>query len=349
MLQAEPWLATYRLGDPSCGGGLPRIVHREEPMPSAYMRYPATQPAQAPPPAAAIRFRIDPSGRPLGIRLVGGGAPHGPDVAPAFAAWRFEKGQERADCELVFERREAPVSQADLQSVYRLMALVDPRQLGGGEVLRKAVVRRATPDGSNCLERRPNIRQQVFPAFERIPQATGTVSHSFMTFDIDATGRPVNIRLASSGGNAELDRQSLDAAARSRFAPGERRGCLMWFHRTQTEPLEAPAPPEADSLRPPGSNCPADDSTPWAQLPPLVFPNEFRRRNIEGWAIIGYDLAPWGTVGNVRLLAAEPANLFGERAMGIVRNGRKQESPNGYRGCTIRVLFKLPEVVPEEE
>ena len=318
-------------------------------MPSAYMRYPTTQPAQAAAPVATIRFRIDPSGRPLGISWDGGGAPHGPDVMPAFAAWRFEKGQERAKCEVALERQEARVSQADLQSVYRLMALVNPRQLPGGEELRKAVLRRATPEGSDCMDRRPNIRQQVFPAFEQIPQAKGTVSHSFMTFDLDATGRPVNVRLVGSGGNAELDRQSLNAAARSRFAPGERRGCLMWFYRVPSEPLEAPLGPSAESLAPTNSNCPTDSREPWVQLPPLVYPNEFRRRRIEGWAIVGYDLAPWGGVGNVQLLAAEPASPFGQRAVGVVRNGRKKESPNGYRGCTIRVRFVITDDAPDPE
>jgi TonB family protein len=346
--KAEPWLTTYRAGDPSCDVGLPRVVHREEPLPSAYMRYPNLQAAQALPPVS-IRFRIDPSGRPVGIKLVDGAAPHGPDVIPAFAAWRFEKGQERASCELAFEKRESPVPQADLQSVYRWIALVDPRQLGGGEALRRAVFSRAIPDGSDCADRRPNIRQQVFPAFEQIPQAPGTISHSFMTFDIDAAGRPINVRLVGSGGNAELDRQSLDAVARSRFAPGERRGCPMWYYRTPTEPLEAPLGPSPESLAPPGSNCPTDDREPWAQLPPLVFPNEFRRRNIEGWAIVGYDLAPWGGVGNVQLLAAEPASPFGERALGVVRNGTKKESPNGYRGCTIRVRFEITDDGPGPE
>lgn len=345
--KAEPWLTTFQAGEVRCGGGSPRALHREQPVPDAYMRYPGQDAPQATA-AVHLNFRIDSSGRPLGIKITGAAAPSAPDLMPAFAAWRFEKGQERGNCELVFERREAPVSQADLQSVYRLMALVDPRQLGGGAALPKAILDRAAPDGSNCTDRRTNIRQQVFPAFEKIPQAAGTVSHSFMTFDIDAAGRPVSIRLVGSGGNAELDRQSLEATARSRFARGERRGCLMWFHRIPTEPLEAPLGPSADSLAPSNSNCPTDAREPWVQLPPLVFPPEFDRRKIEGWAIVGYDVAPWGGVGNVQLLAAEPASAFGLRAVNVVRNGTKKESPNGYRGCTIRVRFKITDDGPEE-
>lgn len=347
--KAEPWLTTFQAGEVRCGGSSPHVLQREQPMPGAYMRYPALGLAQAAPTSIRLNFRIDGSGRPLGIRISGAAVPLGPDVMPAFAAWRFEKGPERANCELVFERREAPVSQADLQSVYRFIALVGPRQLGGSEALRRAVLRRATPDGSNCMDRRPNIRQQVFPAFDQIPQTLGTVSHSFMTFDIDAAGRPINVRLVSSGGNAELDRQSLGATARSRFAPGERRGCLMWFYRIPTEPLEAPLGPSAEALAPPNSNCPTDAREPWVQLPPLVFPEEFDRRNIEGWAIVGYDLAPWGGVGNVQLLAAEPARPFGERAVNVVRNGTKKEAPNGYRGCTIRVRFEITDDGPDPE
>ena len=345
----EPWLTTFRAGEVRCGGDKPHVLHREQPMPAAYMRYPGLRPAQVAPAPIRLDFRIDRSGRPLGITISGAAVPHGADIMPAFAAWRFEKGADRANCDILFERHETPVPEADLQSIYRLMALVDPRQLGGGGALRGAVLRRAAPDGSDCLDRRPATRQQVFPAFEQIPQTPGTVSYSFMTFDIDAAGRPVNVRLVSSGGNAELDRQSLDAATRSRFAPGERRGCLMWFHRTPTEPLEAPLAPSAESLAPPGSNCPTDAREPWVKLPPLVFPNEFRRRNIEGWAVVGYDLAPWGGVGNVQLLAAEPAKPFGERAVSVVRNGTKKESPNGYRGCAIRVRFVITDDGPDQE
>jgi len=43
-------------------------------------------------------------------------------------------------------------------------------------------------------------------------------------------------------------------------------------------------------------------------LPPLMpFPSRFRRRAIEGWSEIGFDVAPWRATGNVRVLASTPA------------------------------------------
>jgi TonB family protein len=181
---------------------------------------------------------------------------------------------------------------------------------------------------------------RAFPAFEKIPQAHGTLSHSVVGFDIDAGGKPRSVRLVDTSGNAELDRQSLDAVARSSFAPGARTGCTYPYYRRQAEPLKAPDAPPSASFRPEGSTCP-EELGKWASIPRLEFPPEFLRRGIEGWAAIRYDLAPWGASGNVAVLAAEPAEAFGTQARGIVSQGRRAPS-SGYSGCVTLVRFVLP-------
>jgi TonB family protein len=77
-------------------------------------------------------------------------------------------------------------------------------------------------------------------------------------------------------------------------------------------------------------------------MPPIGFPPEFERRGIEGWAVVRFDIAPWGGVGNVAVVAAEPAAAFGQQAVQIVGAARKAPSARGYTGCMARVLFKLP-------
>ncbi|HEX8216285.1 MAG TPA: TonB family protein, partial [Allosphingosinicella sp.] len=123
--------------------------------------------------------------------------------------------------------------------------------------------------------------------------------------------------------------------------PGVRKGCTYAFHRRQTEPLRAPPPPEEAAFRPADATCPSERPA-WAHMPPLVFPEEFRRRAIEGWAVLRYDVAPWGATGNVSVLASEPAAAFGEQAVRIVSGARRAAGTQGYTGCVTRVIFILP-------
>lgn len=73
-----------------------------------------------------------------------------------------------------------------------------------------------------------------------------------------------------------------------------------------------------------------------------AYPRAFSRRGIEGAAVIGYDTAPWGAVGNVSVLGSEPDEAFGDTARNALSNARVVESDSGRRGCVQRVKFKLP-------
>ena len=337
----EPRLASFQPGEPRCGGTTQSVIHRELAIPSAAFGLPAaSQPVEV-----RLSFRISAEGRPLGI-VSAKPMPvvymaDARDVIPAFAAWRFAPGAARENCEISFAVMTAPVREVEMDTVYRFLVLGSPASRGN-PLLMRAAFERTHPAGSTCMRPPPAVRQRAFPAFETIPQLPGTLSYSMVAFDIGATGKPINVKLVGSGGNPELDRQSVEAVAKSRFAPQERRGCTYPYWRTPTEPLAAPDSPEEATFKSPESNCP-EDVAAFSAIPPLVFPAEFRRRNIEGWAIVRYDLAPWGAVGNVSVAAAEPAVVFGERAKAIVQEAKKPESPNGYRGCVVRVRFKLPE------
>ena len=332
-------IVSFRAGRASCQGGEETLLLNEPPLPVVTAWGPLT-PAPAP---VILRFRIDAGGRPLSIaeepRTEGAGPYFSRrDVIPAFAASRFTQGQERSGCTITYEVSAQPVEQAELATLYRFVAL----QPAPAFALRRAIFERTTPAGSTCFrEPRGNVRLRAYPAFEEIPQAPGTLSYSFVGFDLDEAGQPQNVRLLGSGGNAELDRQSLDAVRRSRFSPVAKRGCTYSYWRRQAEPLQAPEPPP-EAYPPDSSSCPRDGS-PWAYMPPLAFPPEFERRGIEGWAVVKFDVAPWGGVGNVKVLAAEPAAPFGQQAAQIVSGARRPPSVQGYTGCVTRVRFRIGE------
>lgn len=333
-------------GEVRCDGATIAPVLREEPLPVGSRR-PTTLPTgiASPPASIALEFRIDATGRPLTIRTADPPSPSYlldmRDVVPAFAAWRFAPGAERRNCTVAFAVRSEPLGTAELSTLYRYLALQRPGLPGFSFPVGRAAFDRLRPAGSTCSDE-PSVRLRAYPPFEEIPQAAGTRSHSFLAYDIDASGRPRNVRLLGSGGNAELDRASIAAIGDSRFAPEARTGCTYYYYRNLSEPMAAPATPEPATFKTADSDCPDDRNFAWSKLPDLSFPAEFAARNTEGWAVVRFDVAPWGEVGNVTVAAAEPAAAFGERAQSVVRAAKKNVSDRGYRGCVTRVVFKLP-------
>lgn len=73
-----------------------------------------------------------------------------------------------------------------------------------------------------------------------------------------------------------------------------------------------------------------------------TYPQAFSRRRVEGVAAVSYDTAPWGAVGNVKVVASEPDEAFGEAARNAIANSRVAENDVGHRNCFRKVRFKLP-------
>jgi TonB family protein len=292
-----------------------------------------------------IAFRIDASGRPLsigdpvimktdtasGTRYVATG-----DLVPTLAAWRFAPGSARSDCSIDFVARMQTVADAPIAQLRRYMAL--PRD---SNLAFDAARRRIAEAEGECFTDMPAVRMRAYPDFAAIPQPSGTMAYTAVGFDIDKTGRPVKVRTLSSDGNAALDRASVDAVRRSRFVPGARTGCSYPYYRRQNMPMPAPTAPDRLTLTPAGANC--DSHADWVNYPKLTYPAAFRRRAIEGWALIGYDVAPWGGTGNVRVLRSEPAAFFGATARGIVERAKRAPSATGATGCVELVSFKMSE------
>ena len=332
---APPHLLLLRPGEARCGGRVEQPAFVEQPSPDLVTNGPISASTGQ---ALRMTFRIDRTGRPLSISEPTGANPWvvatARDALPAFAGWRFAPGAERTDCEVSFGVEFVPVAEASQADLHRLLIL---GQASGAP--RRVAWERVQPAGSTCFTPAPGVRLQAFPDWDTIAQPPGTASYSLVGFDIDARGQPTNVRIAGSSGNAALDRQSIDAVRQSRFAPEARRGCTFPYWRRPTQPVEAPPLPDEAALRPADANCPPSGE-PWAQPPQQIFPSTLERRYLEGWAVLSYDVAPWGEVGNIRVLAAEPVARFGTHAASSLRSAR-QAPGAGKTGCTYRFRYLL--------
>lgn len=343
----EQNVARFIAGEATCNGTVQQPRLREDPLPAGFTRLIRPEVTPTDPAPVALSFDVDAAGRPVNIRRAPvKGDSHSVDtgdVAPAFSLWRFQPGAARRDCRIGFAIAATRVADAPLPLLHRYLALQRPDVPGFNVPVGRAAYLRVAPAGSTCRGAPTGgAREQHHPAFETIPQAPGTSSFAFLGFDVAADGTTRNVRVISSDGNAELDRQSIAALARWRFAPGERSGCVYSYHRRQTDPVAAPASGPPAGLAPAGARCRAEPG--WTEPLKPAFPPPFNRRSIEGWAVVGYDVAPWGATGNVRVIASEPAEQFGLAAASVIRRATKPASPTGFTGCVQRVRFVIPRV-----
>ena len=278
-------------------------------------------------------FDIDATGRPVSIRRIDGGyVPHSEDVAPSLVATRFAPGVARTGCTLAYLPRETTMADtpvADLVS-YTVTPLSGPLPEDGWARIKGA---------GNCADApRPQPLVQVLPDFRALPARPGVKDWALVGYDLDKNGRPRSVHVVHETGNKPLSVAAIKAMAESRFTGGAHKGCLYPYWRTPAT-LAAPIAPEPAAFRPAGATCPENHA--WATQPTLHFPEPYRRRAIEGWAIIAYDVAPWGEIGNARVVAAQPSEDFGTQALNVIRNA-KVPTTQGLVGCIDRVQFVMP-------
>ncbi len=290
--------------------------------------------------AVTLRFAIDPSGRPVSLaRETTAYVPLSEDVAPALAASRFAARSPQQDCSVTYVMRGNALMAADAQELmaYTVHPVSGPLPDEGWQRIREAA--------GDCLTNpQPQPLERHFPDFATIAATPGVQDWSMIRYDIDASGRTRGAALLVGTGNRALDGAALKAIRESRFTKGAKTGCLYPYWRVAAK-LPAPDMPEAIRATKLAGNCP--DEHGWAVPPQLRFPEPYRRRSIEGWAVIGYDVAPWGQTGNLRVIAVQPSDEFGTQALGMIRDAKLPSSPQGYTGCVDRVRFKIaPEPAP---
>jgi hypothetical protein len=283
--------------------------------------------------SAAFDFAIDGSGRPVDITrsTVGGYSPFNADLVPALAASHFPAGQARDTCHVTFALKQTPL--ADASPADLMAASIYPQMQ-----LSRAATNRMKPDGSTCYDQPLTPLLRAFPDFAKLKPMAGQPNWSMAQFDIDGSGKPVAVKTVAGSGNPELDVAVRKAVGQSRFSGGKRSGCL-YPYRQNAAPVAPPPMPEKTAFATEGATCPAKNE--WATQPALTFPANYRRRAVEGWAIIGFDVAPWGATGNVHVLRAEPSTDFGDAAVSVIRDATMAKSERGYVGCVERVRYVM--------
>lgn len=316
-------LVEPRFGDVKCiGGDTPALVTAPRlPVELGWMtaRFPSV----------TLRFEIDATGRPHQIEL-GDGEDYDGGVQAALAAARFAPGIAKG-CTVTLARRSTAIDTAPRPLLVEALFFAGPEPV---------LIDRLFGTGpTNCREV-PPPRVQRFPVFDDVPQPAGSRGWTLLGYDLDAKGSVRDAHVEASSGNAALDRAGLRALATSRFQAGPRQGCLFRYWRNSPEPLAAPEKPPRTAFELSGT-CPKELDARWLGLPNPRFPEGFRRRGIEGWAVVSFDVAPWGQPGNIRVLNAEPAAAFGEAAKRGVELTRMRVDGDGYRGCVEHFRFRM--------
>jgi len=320
-------LVRWQPGTATCAGGVVQTVQAPDPAMTATYGWRGAAARNT----ATFRFRIVADGRPLGIeRAAKDYVPDSQDLAPALAATRFSPGAQ-SGCSITFTTERTDFADAAVSDV--LAFTVFPT----GTVPREAW-QRVQPAASTCFNPAPAVLLRAFPDFKKLPSQAGRREWSMTEFDTNPAGKPVNVRTVGGSGSTALDAAARGAVARSRFERGARRGCRYPYWQGGSI-LAAPVMPSEDAFRPAGATCPK--TLPYDRQPRLVYPQPYLRRRIEGWAIVAFDVAPWGATGNLRVLAAEPTAEFGDAALNVLRTATKRPSNTGYVGCVDRVRFRI--------
>ncbi len=285
-----------------------------------------------------ITFRIDENGRALDISKTSNDLYpfNTSDIAPAVAASRFNSGKPRFGCTVRYVPQISEIADASLNRVFEYSIFPNIGR-------QRAIFDRLKPQGSTCFDSPPAVLTRSYPDFSEVPATPGRSDWSMTQFDIDASGKPVQLLTVGGTGNKSLDKASLAAVASSRFANEARKGCLYPYWRT-AGPVMAPDAPEQDAFRTEKATCPKD--VVWASKNPATYPERFRKRYVEGWAIIVFDVAPWGSTGNVKIAAAQPAVEFGDAAAQVVKSRKVENSGEAWTGCVERVRFVMNPKLP---
>lgn len=251
------------------------------------------------------------------------------ELVPALRASRFVVDAPQTGCTVSYSRLMESMAEAPIENIARLGVAQKLR------MAKDAWDRIAPGDCRNSPRVAPLTRH--YPDFRKLTRREGERQWTYVTYDLDAEGVPVNLAVPLTSDYADLDAAARDAVAAGRYAGGPRTGCVQaWWTGPETIPAP-PIPPKSETEGNPA--CEIKDR--WEREPRLVFPDHYQRRAIEGWAILRYDVAPWGDIGAIEVVAAQPSAEFGEAAVNVIRQARFKPQDTGLKGCVDRVIFRI--------
>lgn len=294
-----------------------------------------------------VGFTIDAMGRAVDIDFVEAApqrAMRDSDILPALAASQFAASGKPATCSLTYAYVSTEMTEAPLLNMAVANAL-DQRSLP------RLVRQRLVGGDCNGLGRLYPVTLS-YPDLRDAPSVPGEPSFAYVGFDVDAQGITRNVRLALSSGNDAIDRETMRAVTDSRFRGGARTGCLRGAGKRAAR-VAAPDMPAGKPVPGDDARCQASDR--WDQPPVLSYPPAHRKRGIEGWALVRYDVAPWGETGGVNVIASQPSGEFGRAAMAMVSRAKFKPLQAGLSGCVEKFVFRMtkdddggPDTAPEE-
>lgn len=324
---ARASLLSWTPGDANCAGTAASLVRVERPW---LQRVYPNSAKYAP---VSFSFDIDASGRPLAIRKGNAATPYGiaDDLGPALAVTRFRPGQAKTGCTIVYSPELTAIDDAPLSALMAYSA----NQVSGP--LPPEAWKRIFATGSCRGDSAAGLRNRAFPNFRAIPAEPGVRDWSMVGYDVGQDGASIHVETLASSGNAALDQASRAATAETRYWSGAFTGCRFSYWRAAGT-LPAPPAPQEEAFRPADATCP--ERRDWATPPVLRFPEPYRRRAIEGWAVVTYDVAPWGEINNVQVKASQPSADFGAQAVVVLRSAKVKPGV-GAVGCVERVRFVM--------
>ena len=287
-----------------------------------------------------LSFSVDADGRPLDIRRAPasrGDIDAGATLA-ALAGWRFEAGAPASGCRVSIVSHRAPLAEASRATLFEIIAF---ERRGA-----PALVRETVSKAGDCgIAPRRQPKTIGYPDLRRFNDRDPDPAWAAVVYDIDAGGTPRNVRVEAQGGDPALADVAASAIAGSRFQPGRPvEACYGTFAAT---PRDTPAPPRPDiaSFERPGDKC--DVTKEALNLPAFKnYPRPYAARKVAGWAYLRFDVAPWGQIGNVQVVASEPSAAFGDAARGMLWTAKPKAPPEGYRGCLVPVIYAIPDPEP---
>jgi TonB family protein len=293
-----------------------------------------------PPTSQVFTFSINAEGRVTDLKGGGVGLWSEEDQIAILASWRFAPGAPLSGCSLDAAPTAVPLAEAPPAKLFEIVA-------AEGRNAAPAVFQalNATDDCYKGVRRRPEI--WAYPDLRPFDDKSVDPPWAVLTYDIDAKGATRNIKAALQHGDPALAKAAAAAIAKSRFLPGPARAGCRVVAKARPQLSAPPARPENGAFDRPEDKC--DLTREQMNLSaPMAYPPAFARRRVGGWAIIRFDVAPWGEVGAVEVLAAQPTQAFGSPAQSLVRSARPKPSATGYHGCIVPIIYAIPPETDED-
>lgn len=332
----------------ACADGAVHLVEGAAPPPKAWQAWiPPVGSSSAgsykppePPTSQAYTFSVDAGGRVMDLKSAGGQTFWSADEqAAVIASWRFAVGAPASGCRIDLAPTYVPIAQA---SPARLFEILATEGRNTAQPVHKAL---AANGDCNTPRRRPQTI--VYPDLRAFDDKHVDPSWAGVRYDIDAAGAVHNVRVAAQHGEPAFADAAASAIAEAKFFPGPPRTACYASFKAMPRATEATPAPKAASFERPDDACKVTREAlniPEAKL----YPPAYGKRRVAGWAIVRFDVAPWGQVGAVEVLAAQPSAAFGDAARGLVQSARPTPPASGYRGCIVPIVYAIPPVVDED-